>query len=350
MKRLIICNTYSQLLLAVQLRLTLFKEDGLDLWLSDHPARANEVFERVKKLSLFSDVQFLETREEYCVQKIPPTLKSVLRSNFGPVKDLKIQKYDEIIFYNLYTRLYDMADYYRKIGHRAQWSMFEEGILSYETDFEATRRVTLTRNIRKLTGRPDVAKLVGRYYCVFPELKVSHREWEFVPVPRLTPEQEELKAVLNGIFDYTPAEIRQKYIFFASADDIDGLPYGETEMVLELAGEMGPENLLVKMHPRDTRRVYEEKGISVLRESFVPWEVLQLNGLPEGAVLATVNSGAFLSISAMDSQNERGVFLYPRVKNGGPAFRQRAEEIGSALERLHSLGLCENIRASADIE
>lgn len=343
MRILFICNTYYQLILGIHMRQTIFKGESVDISLSDNSLKADEIARRLDECQIFSNVFYVEKKGFTYKQSKLKNVKDIYTYNLGRIPKMQIELYDEIIFYNLELDLYEIADYYKKIGHRVRWSKFEEGILSYDTDFSKGVRISATRFLRRITKRTDVAECVNKYYCFFPEIKETHTKWEMVSIPLLEKNEAKLRDVLNYIFDYEPNKYPQKYIFFASSSDIDGHPFGETELVLKIADEVGVDNLLVKMHPRDDRTVYEDYGISVLRDSYIPWEVMQLNNVVDEVMLLTIHSGAFLSISAIMNQETKGRFLFERVTCEDNTFNRRSQQIATTLDKLHKMNKCQNI-------
>ena len=340
MKRLVICTTYSQLLLAVQLKLTLFIDDEIDLWLSDTSKGSEEVYKRLKETFLFHQVIYVKCQEFLYNQGTIKNFWDIISYNFASIK--KCELYDEVIFYNLTLKIYEIADYYHKLGYKAKWSRFEEGIFSYNTDIAKSNRIAATRMIRKIINRPDVFQLISRFYCIFPSLKDTHKEWEFVAIPDFSVTINLLRKYLNQIFNYCP-EKQSRYIYFASSSDIDKTPYGETEFVLKLANYVGKDNLLVKMHPRDTRSVYADYGIKVMENSYIPWEVIQMNLESSDCTFLTVNSGSFISITAMLNKPVCGYFLYNIINCSTEAFISKKNEIHNMLTKLHDLGVCKGI-------
>ena len=339
MKILVFCNTYSQLILAVQLKLTLFKDDDVDLWLSDTSIGAESVFERIHGLHLFNESKFLRFNYSYFKQNKWDNLKDLYSYNFKSINDI-FPLYDEIVFYNIVLQIYRLSDYYYSIGHHPVWSRMEEGIFSYNTDFNKSKRIQYSRIIRKYIKRPDVFNYISRYYCVYPFLKTTHLNWDIIKIPDYSTTQKELCRILNQLFDYKPKKIEYKYIFFASSSDIDGVPFGETELILKLTNLLGKGNIILKTHPRDGRTIYSEKGIHVLKNSHIPWEVIQLNLQVDSITFLTVNSGSFISISAMLNKSYKGFFLYNIPNCHTDAFVTRKEEIHQMLVKLHQKDIC----------
>lgn len=351
MKVLIISNTYYQLIMAIQLKITTFCNAHVDLWLSDQSVGAKEVVERLEEKKVFSKVCFKERKKTSSTlnsHRKTDSIKYALKYNFGKAVIETTDLYDEILFFNLEMPLYAIADYYKQQGHKCQWSKYEEGILSYENDFvigNKLGRLALTEKIRSITKRPRITQLVTKYYCMFPEFKKTHRgEWEFIRIPPISQMKKELREVLNDAFQYEAGSIPQKYIFFASSLDVDGCPTGETELILQIARKVGRDNFVVKLHPRDTRSVYQENGISVMKNSFVPWEIMHMNMMEEKKVLLTATSGAFLGSSAMLDSTMSAIYLFPCLKCEAELFVKIRQEIRDKLHILHENHLCSNVK------
>lgn len=347
MKILFICNTYYQIIIALQLKFTYFKENQVDLWLSDRSVNAKLVCARLAKLNIFRKTEFKEIKHDKLGIN---EFAAYLKSGFGIIDDEKFDFYDEIIFFNLEMILFKISDFYKKNKFVTTWSKMEEGIFSYDNDFITGKGIEITRILRKKTNLTDIVDSIKNYYCFFPDLKTTHREWNLIKIPTISEKINEQKKILNYIFDYKPTDYKQKYIFFASSSDIDKQSFGETEFVLELAKKIGIENLLVKMHPRDNRKVYEEHGIQVMRNSYVPWEVIQLNWEKAEHTLLTVTSGAFININSLLNQNTRGYFLYSYIKAPTMEFTEKTNKLSLLLDKLHALGLAQNIVALKENE
>ena len=340
MKKLIICDTHYQFITAIQMRLTIFNNDIVDIWISDHSLGAKKIAENTDKLKIFNSVQFINTKKKSYSQNSVNNIFDIIKNNFGHIILKEIPLYDEVVFYGLDLLIISIADFYNSKNHETTWSRFEEGIFSYDTDFSYGKRVQLSNKIRRITGRPIVDNLIKNYYCFYPELKELHLEWNLIQIPSIYTTREVLCKLLKSIYQCTEMNILQKYIFFASSSDIDGTPYGETDLVLKIADKIGYENILIKMHPRDSRNVYEKSGISVMKESSIPWEVIYLVSDFSDKIMLTVNSGAFISISALDNASLKGIFLFNIVETNDHVFKERAKNIENMVHKLQKIGLC----------
>lgn len=342
MKKLIICWTYYQLIIAIQLKLTLFKNDKVSILFADHSVNCDKVTARLKKLKIFANVEIIHMKHH---RQIFKDIAMVLEYNFGKKNKLNIDLYDEVIYHSNDLLIYAIADVCAAQSQKVIWSRMEEGLFSYDSDFAMGNKVKITRQIRKITKRTDVFDEIKNYYCFFPECKDNPANWNLIKIPPITEEIDRLREILNYIFEYEPQEYKQKYIFFTSCFDIDGRDFGETELVLKVAEKVGIKNLLVKMHPRDNRKIYEEHGIHVMRNSYVPWEVIQLNWEKNPHILLTANSGAFISITSLLKKDITGYFLYSYIDNKNESFLSYENKISLMLNKLHSLNIANNIIA-----
>ena len=103
----------------------------------------------------------------------------------------------------------------------------------------------------------------------------------------------------------------QKYIYFAGTLDFEGgKPIGEFELVQKIAKQVGKENLLVKVHPRDTRSVYAEEGLLVDKNSSKPWEIIQMLGDFSNKVFLTATSGSVLAGNFLTTNPVPTFYMY----------------------------------------
>lgn len=339
MKRLIICHTYYQLIVAIQLRRTLFAHDDVDLMLSNESSNAENVAHRISELQLFSDVLvFHNYRSKFS------KIISILKTSFNCGCNTKIKCYDEILFYNIDLSLYHIFDYYEKVNHYAIWSWFEEGVLSCNSPMNSCGSLRLAQKLRKITGKVNFMQHITQYYCFHPELITRHKNLCLRRIPLIKPNDKRTVALLNYIFDYKKPDKMKKYIYFASSSDIDRQPYGETEFILKIAAAVGFDNLIVKVHPRDKRNVFFERGINVMQNSYVPWEVIQLNLINQESVLLTTTSGAFLNACALMDISVCGLFLNQCIENKSHIYREKSNEIHSIIDNLHRHNICMDVK------
>lgn len=339
---LIICNTYFQLIVAIQLRLTLFKDEEVDVHISDHSLNAKAVADRLRRMRVFHDVCYRETKSSInsgIFQKV----REFVPVCFGISEYPAYADYDEILFYNLNMPVYQVVDAAAGGSRRTIFSGMEEGVLSYG-GMAYGKSPQLLDMVRTVTGYPQVKKSIEKYYCFNPELfQEQGGLFEPVCIPPVCESMGELKRVLADAFDFEPEPIGRRFVFFASSSDIDGRGFGETELVVELAELVGKDNFLVKMHPRDGRSAYKDAGLNVMSRSDIPWEVFQICGGADGVVCMAATSGSFINSATLLNNGVEGVF-WRLDRPDNAALNDRMRFIESTLSALHSAGMCEGIQ------
>ena len=100
---LILCNTYFQLIVAIQLKYTLNREDEVYVVLSDHSKNAKLIYEKLKETNYFEGVWYYDTEKLVNHKNIFSRLSVLCRGIFGKnILNFPAHLYfDEIIGYNL---------------------------------------------------------------------------------------------------------------------------------------------------------------------------------------------------------------------------------------------------------
>ena len=312
-KRLVICNTYYQLIVAMQLNDTLWNNDRVDIIISDQSKDSYNVYKALLDLNVFNKIYWKKNSDICSVHtNYYKTIKKMLYIIFG-LQDSFITEtcYDELIYYNADIYTYGIYDRLKKNNVNLICSRYEEGILSYEdTEFLTKSRLNLCNKVRKLMYKSTLDEDTKYFYCFYPKFYKGN----LVPitVPRISNYRiigEKLKKIFN--INNDKVVINEKYIFFTSVYDFEGgEPIGETELVKNIAEIVGKENLMVKTHPRDARDAFKQSGISVYEYSNIPWEAIQLNNDFSSKVLLTVNSGSVIGANMMIENKATAIFLY----------------------------------------
>ncbi len=344
MKKLIICNTNSQIIMALQLKLTLFKNDKLDIIITDHIIDGLERSARIEKINLFDKVYFIKALDK---SKSSTPFKNFLYSLSLGVGRTSLQindLYDEVLTYNFDVFTYEIVNSLEKQNKKIIWSQYDEGLFSYNTGFYLDGfRSKIISFLRMIRGKQKYISLFSKFYCMYPELRKIHTEWDSIMIPGLKNSLNILKLILKEIYDYTDVKIEEKYIYFASSSDVDGHSFGEHKYVLELAKLLGINQLLVKKHPRDITDVYENNCLHVMKNSNYPWELIQILSDMNDKVLLTCTSGSFISISAMLGTSIPSIFLYPDIKKFDSNYLAYIKEIENIINTLHANDKCNNI-------
>lgn len=322
MNRLIICNTYYQIIFSIQLRNTIFKDDYVTLLISDHSKNTSMILKKIRDENIFNECYYIQNldnlyKQKQFVDKLRVLLDSIAGASFFYNKqllNLKEKFYNEILSYNCGLDIDSYYAYLYKKNKDLLYSNIEEGILSYNfllfEDFELQKKRSIISSIRRILKENCLQSALTNFYCYYPMLYKG--TLSCVQVPRVKTNSKTantLKEIFNleGKLD----GYKQKYIFFTSVYDFEGgEPVGEYELVCKIANLVGKGNLLVKTHPRDTRTIYIDNGFNTDKNSSIPWEAIQLSGDFSDKVFMTVNSGSVLSGSTMSESPVRTYFMY----------------------------------------
>ena len=249
MHKLIIANTYYQLIFSIQLKKTLFKNDDVTVLVSDHSKNADIIEKRMEALSVFDNVFFVKTIELLRSSKKFLKIRQFTdvcfkRKNiFSSVilKDINNLFFDEMVLYNIERDSVAIYSFLSAYNKSIKLSRFEEGILSYNNSVQkiVTPKRRIMDFVRMIQGKPQFTKAGTNFYCFYPELYKG----ELLPVKvPLIDSNSETVDVIRKVFNVNLSEndYKEKYIFFTSVLDFEGEhPIGEYELVCRIAEIVG---------------------------------------------------------------------------------------------------------------
>ncbi len=340
MKRiLIIANTYYQLILAIQMQQTIYKNDEIVLLQSDHSKNTKEIVKQLNKYNIFSQSIFIKSKgivdkRNFLNKFVDNCSIAFLEHNRYTYYLDKVdnKKFDELICYNYGIDTYGIYVFLYECNPNLRVSLFEEGILSYDIKITMNIQRKIIKMMRNIKRKKDISERLSRFYCFYPEIYQGQFSPVQVPIISLKGKTTE---ILKKIFEIKEEDLKykQKYIFFSSVYDFEGEPIGEFELVKQIRDIVGNENLLIKMHPRDIRDIYEKNGFNIDRNSSIPWEVIQLSTDLSQNIFLTATSGSVLAGSFLTEKPIRTIYLYKLCDiEGNRAAVQTANNIKELLE------------------
>lgn len=311
-KTLILCDTYYQVIFALQLANSLKKNEKVSIAITDQSNNSFRIYKNILKSSVFNYTYFVKTKKKIAmVSNICLRAKEFFISLFG----IKTKQYD---FFEIYDEFiccgpslaaHAIYAVLVKTNPRVKVSFFEEGVLSYQKEIIITGRTKLLYKLRSLLNWQNMISCAESFYCFYPE--VYYGSLTCIKVP-LIDSDSIVPCLLRGIFELDDSNsYKQKYIFFTSVYDFEGgEPIGEYETALRVKEIVGTDNLLIKKHPRDTRTIFEDNGFIVDSNSSVPWEVIQLSNDFSNKVFLTATSGSVLGGNLFCKKPVKTFYLY----------------------------------------
>lgn len=372
MKILFLCSTYMQLINIIQLKRTIFKKEHADIIINDHSRNSEEVAKKLEEINLFDRVKWVSNKKISFEQKFWSDILDVISINFG--KNKKFRKmlwddmgyYEKICFYNLDLLLLCVWDIMAENGRKPQLIRFEEGVTGYPLlDVRAKIKnfdvmcMKLTKLLRKALDKNTFHGNINTYYVYFPEIFKKHitglyqNGYKIEKIPFLSSDNTKTVEIFNHVFNYKPEKesYPQKYIYLASSMDYDGVEIGEHNLVCRLAEYVGKENILVKMHPRDTSKKYEEAGFAVSRNSAIPWELVLLNNDFTGHVFVSLSSSSMITGPAILKSDIESYYLYPLIHSiKNEIFQNTVNYVDSILQQFHENGICKKCTKVSSME
>lgn len=321
--RFIICNTYSQVIIAIQLKKTLFLNDNVYVLVSDKCSKdSKKVADRLGTENAFNEVFHIKLFGEFENRNIKGKWKLIQECSNGKSellqKELNKISVDELIFFNFGFSTLAVYSYLYNFNVNMEASRMEEGVavynsylMSYYENMKLTRKLMFRfiRLNRFFQGKSILEKSIKQFYCYYPELYKGKNKPIRIPLVN----QNEIKEIVANVFGVTKEDciIKEKYLFFAGIGDFEGeKAIGEKEIVSKIAELVGKENLIIKLHPRDTSGNFESTGLKIYKSSSIPWEAIQLNGDFSNHVFLSTTSSSVLGVNMMLENKTKTIFLY----------------------------------------
>lgn len=354
MRILIFCNTYSQLIEALQIRKMRGEADEVHVILSDMSANACNVYKRLEQIECFNSVHFVKTN----ISKKTPVKKIILKGieviNAICDKAIDFLKrdayYDEFIYHNDDFMVWRIFGIIIKKNPSLKVNRFEEGLLSYSKEPGNGLRDILVVKIRRMLKKKSLIDVTENYYCYNPGFYKGNLTP--VAIDKIDIGDKVLKTYINKIFFAGKGQdvCREKYIFFPSIlDNEGGKKIGELELAIDIAKVVGRDNLIIKVHPRDSKERFEKCGLKVFQNSDAPWEAIQLSGDYSEKIFLTVCSGSVFSINAILKDTPQIFFLYNLCDySGNPLALRTINNMKDVISM--SNGLIGQVNVISDVE
>ena len=311
MRNLIVVNTYFQLITVINLCLNKLNNDKNDIILSDLSLNMEKIYTNLKKFNIFENVYFIKSKDICrCKNKFKKNFihlfnrKKIIGTNVNNI-------YDCLLFYNDDILTYTLFDELLSRNQKLTCNRFEEGYSIYPSNFSNQTKSKLFFFIRRILNRKDLYKKISTLYLYNPDLLCYIPKCKVDIIPKLSRDDENLKKICNNIFNYKDDKnIMKKYIFFEESFFCDGYNINDLELVLKISEIVGKDNLLIKLHPRNSVDRFEKYGIKTIKAIEVPWEVIQLNNDFSNTVLLTITSGSVLSSRIFFDDNTKIYMLF----------------------------------------
>ena len=320
---LFICSTPFQIMNAVNLAITVLKDEIKDLYILDHSPECHKYYLILKENEFFRQVYFLKTREAYSLLKknkvinlLSYTKKALNALNYKKLeKNIpnKESRYNTVFlaYPDLPTQI--IYYYFKKQNSNIKLNLFEDGIYTYNAlnKKDSWLRINFSRIVFGSYVLDDCKKV----YTYKPSfINVKNRNIEKLKIPEIKKTGNEGVAILNKLMAYDECYLKylsNKCIYFDQPFGFDAIMKQQLKIIEIISEVIGPEHVGIKMHPRTQGDVYKDicKTINIK----IPFEVLELNFDINNKILISILSTACLNPKIIFNEEPYIILLYKIV-------------------------------------
>ena len=330
-------STYYQLINAINIKISLLKGQEVDLVLNQS-SDFSEIGKKVEESGCFRKVFYspdsLEDDNEFW-KKPKEDRRRISLDPASVVYDIGLMDH--------YTDLYlPIEDAYNKLfyydllrrGMTPKIHMYEEGLASYTLDMY--QRANRDGMDHKRYGEKGFLNSIEEFLLYGPELfSAPRRRFGLNALPKIDPEDVEVRNIFKGIFGEARMP-EEPVIFFMEAWHADRITSSDMQIVQELADIFGAENIILKMHPRDTENWIETKGYKIFPESKIPWEIMCMLNDIEDKLFVSLSSTAVISHQMIFGKRAAAMHIY-KLKNYGGSLLVRQKGADEYYKKLYQL-------------
>lgn len=336
MRILAMTNTYYMLLVAIQLRTTIYKHDIVDLIFTDACANSEEIYNKIVESEIFNKTEYIkiDTLADNGKNKISKLSslflrlkkpKSVLKTKNI---DLSNTKYDVFLSY-VAGRVEEQIVFnqLKSVNSECVVNLFEEsyvsyyspyGIMSIENKRGGLNQVKLMPIIMSIIGKKNelIINNIKKAWYFEPSLVQYSSNYEICAIPKMDNIASDVLKKINRIFDYEKWEktFEVDTIFLEDSWHLRNSEYGDLQLIELISNTVRDKNeFMVKLHPRSKDNRFERLGVKT-NQSSVPLEVIVMNSKNNNNRYLSIGSGAPLVCLANFSMPNTVIMLYKCCK------------------------------------
>lgn len=341
MKTLFFCNTNYQLIVAMQIVISLRNDSSIIV--TNEIKNCEEIIFNLKETGLFERVAYLDVKSEY------NSVELIRQCVFGYApEEIKDCVFDEFVGFNFDIPSHIVFAFFYSKNRNIVVRKMEEGLMSLNTPESSCRVIEVSTQIRRVLHKRNLRHSVSGVYCF--STKVNKSGIPSIQIPMIN-KKSKIKDYLNTVFCKNRVfEYKEKYIFLSCIYDVEGgEAIGEFELAKKIADRVGKNNLLIKVHPRDDKEKYIDSGLKVDENSSVPFEVIQINNDFSDKILITTLSGSILNFNSVLEKVPIAYYGYKLCKLEGNTLASHYKSIIEQYVNATDLGL-RNIKILESIE
>lgn len=306
---LILCNTVYQVIVATNLKFTVYEKCIVDIIISDHINNNVDLAKRIENSGYFNKVFTAETfnfarkKGRYNRKNLKEEVVFQLKRKKIFENIIKIKcKYDILLVSNFdefSNALYEYNKNY--LNPNIKLYLFEDGFSSYCVFGEYYLHRLKPNDIKKkiktnlLRNKFMEDEILG-HYVFNPSFMQWKAPFPCIKMDKIDKNNKKLVTALNKIFDYEKVEDKydKPIIFFEESYYEEGIDIDDIGIVEKISSYVGKDKIMIKVHPRNKRNRFKELGYSTNSNTAIPWEIIILNNDFSNKILISIASGSII--------------------------------------------------------
>ncbi|MBU1238524.1 alpha-2,8-polysialyltransferase family protein, partial [Myxococcota bacterium] len=337
MRIVFLVSTPYQILLAINIKHTLHRQDEADIYIQDHFPTAHQMAIELRKLGMFRMVKVVECLG-FSTSFSTVTPIRYAQKVFSHLRYRRLAQQ----YYNFGENVYDTLYFtcpavINQIAIKELFSrnpqlkvhLYEDGTGGYGGEILKTSKLKDLFNL--VTGNTRAVDRYDSIMVMAPQLYEGETTLPVLKIPPINLEDRELVDSINRLFGFQSSlAIRQRIIFFEQP--INLAPKLMTR-IREVADEVLSGDYIVKLHPRSSTEAYRKHPL--YEGSRFPWELLSLNSSIEDKILISYYSTALITNKIIFDQEPTLIFLFELAEFKG--LYDISEDMKRFVMRLKSI-------------
>ena len=319
MKKLFICETPYQIIIALILREQLVKEkDTADIIINNTFNSYLNFSKNLKKLKIFNKVYTAEMLYNNKLKK----LKYVFNTKNYLKNNLQIYnlKYDELYFWNYDSFNASIRSALYSVNKNIKTYLFEEGYISYFPIEQVIEKSLLMKfvDIKNRLLHNIYLNNINGIYLFEPDLLLYNPNYNVFKLDRKIFYNLNFKNIIKKTFNVTEDIVKQydkKYILFEEAMFSNSNYFDDEKIILDIVNKVEKENILIKLHPRTKEDRFSKLGIKTLGNDGIPWEAITLASNFSNKVFISISSSSIVNYRLTFGNEMTGILLFKFVNS-----------------------------------
>lgn len=334
MRRLYLCNTPYQIILAILLASQLKKceKDTSDIIVTDNFVQSSTIVCSISDSGFFKNTYYAQINKVLFPKDFIGKIKKckdflLIKNNVQKFIEPKLKgNYDEFFYNNDDLFMYSLVSILTDNNPEIRVYRFEEGYSTYINPWCSLRGKWLW----KLRNKIYLKKCYDDVFCGLYVFEPSLLLYK-LKAPVLTIERQismQCKELICKIFkvDTIYKDLNERWIIFEESFYQDSNYNFDLELYKKVISLLGKHDVVVKMHPRSKIDRFSEQGIHTIRSDGIPWEAVLISDKIKNKKYIALASGSIINARLLLGGNDESYLLYKCLEEPLPTLDNQFED------------------------